>query len=402
MAKYGGSRGHASGLTDEYLTALMRLLEKYLEPDEMKTVRTKARAIAGGLISRPSEKMALVVDELLDRLDSQLPDSAIKLMRYEAMRLVARNVVKEQIVHDAYVADSGKTSAECNIEEVANDGMWSVFKAVDVWGSRYYYTDGMHVSKLAFVMNIATTFPDDAFGELLKKDSIPSVEEWILAKFESGDLLKAFETELPDAAFAHIGKGPVRRFAHHGIDVKDGAEKETVDLYAVRTGLGNLEEFLAGAELAAAKKHLEKHLADCATKPHAKADFKMLKGGLTEKRVVTGIVLEPEKVMALAADGYVDVIGEDEIEKCAWEFLANIRVVKTHHLFEQPDIEVVESYIAPVTFKVGKETVIKGSWVVSVRVNNDELWKAVKSGEFDGFSIGGVTDRIVEFYTEAA
>lgn len=398
MARYSGLRGR-SGLTDEYLTAIMRLLSKYLEPDELKAVRVKARAIAGGLISRPSEKVALVIDELLDRLDPQLPSSTIKLMRYEAMRLVAGNVVKEQVVHAAYIADVEKLDAECNIEEIACDGVWSVYKAVDAWGARYYFTDGMHVSKLALVMDCVASFPLDAFGELFLDEKAATAEAAILEKFEAGQLLEAFKSELPDEAFAHVDRAS-RQFAHHGIDVKDGAEKETVDLHAVRAALTELSDSKFVDTDGAAKKHLEKHLADLSSKPHVKAKFGIITKGKTEKRVVTGIVLEPEKVMALAADGYVDVIGEEEIEKCAWEFLAHIRMVKTHHLFEQPAIEIVESYIAPISFKIGKEKILKGSWIVSVRVNDDKLWEAVKSGEFDGFSIGGITDRIVEFYAD--
>ena len=44
----------------------------------------------------------------------------------------------------------------------------------------------------------------------------------------------------------------------------------------------------------------------------------------------------------------------------------------------------------PATFKMRGKTVVKGTWIMTVKVTDDELWAMCKSGDITGFSIGGV------------
>lgn len=108
-----------------------------------------------------------------------------------------------------------------------------------------------------------------------------------------------------------------------------------------------------------------------------------------EKRLVYGIVLQPEVV-----DAQDDVISELEIETAAHAWLAGYNreneLGLMHKVFGDLGIELVQSYIAPVAFELGGKHVRKGTWIIVVRVVDDELWKLVKSGELTGFSIGGV------------
>jgi hypothetical protein len=107
-----------------------------------------------------------------------------------------------------------------------------------------------------------------------------------------------------------------------------------------------------------------------------------------KRRIVTGVVLEPEVV-----DLQEDITSADEIELAAHEFLASYnsgtQIGDMHEEFDRT-IELVESYIAPVDFTIDGEIVRKGSWVISVRVVDDDAWERVESGELTGFSIGGV------------
>jgi hypothetical protein len=45
----------------------------------------------------------------------------------------------------------------------------------------------------------------------------------------------------------------------------------------------------------------------------------------------------------------------------------------------------------------GFEKVPNGSWWGSMRVENDEIWKQVKSGEFKGFSVEGMFGQDKDF-----
>ncbi len=109
----------------------------------------------------------------------------------------------------------------------------------------------------------------------------------------------------------------------------------------------------------------------------------------TEKRLVTGIVLEPDVV-----DAQGDFIGEEAIEKAAHEFLKEYNKTTgmglMHKVFGDIGIELVESSIAPLAYTLGSKPVKKGSWVVTVHVSDDKRWKEVKDGKLTGFSVGGV------------
>lgn len=111
-----------------------------------------------------------------------------------------------------------------------------------------------------------------------------------------------------------------------------------------------------------------------------------------EKRLVTGIALEPNVV-----DAQGDTISEDAIEKAAHDFLRDYNkgteLGIMHRIFGDIGIELVESYVTPTAFTIGstkKKNVKKGSWVVTVHVTSDKRWKQVKDGQLTGFSVGGM------------
>ena len=61
------------------------------------------------------------------------------------------------------------------------------------------------------------------------------------------------------------------------------------------------------------------------------------------------------------------------------------------HDFEAlKNADVVESWVAKADFKIGEETVKKGTWLMTVEVTDDDIWDAVQKGEITGFSMGGV------------
>lgn len=106
-----------------------------------------------------------------------------------------------------------------------------------------------------------------------------------------------------------------------------------------------------------------------------------------ERQIVTAPVLIPDK-----ADRHGDVIPKDNIEEVAHEFLADYQNVDLMHTLENVGV-AVESYVAPhkMEFDLNGQTkeVPEGSWILSVKVTNQDVWRAVKSGELTGFSIYG-------------
>jgi len=87
-------------------------------------------------------------------------------------------------------------------------------------------------------------------------------------------------------------------------------------------------------------------------------------------------------------DAQEDIMIPADIEKTAHDYLAKRRVVGFRHS-EKAEAVVVESYIAPVDFILDGEQVKKGSWLLGIIIEDDELWRMVKEGEINGFSVGG-------------
>ena len=106
-----------------------------------------------------------------------------------------------------------------------------------------------------------------------------------------------------------------------------------------------------------------------------------------EARIVYGVVLEPDTV-----DLQGDVLTLDTIENAAHKYLITHRTVGDSHS-RAAGAEVVESYLAPADLELGGQIISRGTWIMGVHVTDDDLWQAVKSGDYTGFSIGGVGER---------
>ena len=138
----------------------------------------------------------------------------------------------------------------------------------------------------------------------------------------------------------------------------------------------------------AKKKGMDEHRSDTAKKEFViEIPFKKMD---VEKRLVTGVVMEPGGI-----DLQGDFTDENEIETAAHSFMQKSRVVGKGHE-SKAKAEVVESYIASGEMDLGGQRVRKGSWVMTVKVHDEELWKEIRGGAFTGFSIGGRSMKIAD------
>lgn len=145
---------------------------------------------------------------------------------------------------------------------------------------------------------------------------------------------------------------------------------------------------------------------------------KDMQGDSKEERYVFGVVLEPTD----GSDGYSekpdadnDVYSAEEVRKAAHWYMENGRQFGIVHgseyggiIFpeETEKIVLLENYITPQEIEAGffgenSPMVRKGTWLMGLRINDNSIWNAIKSGEFNGFSIGGVAREFpVEEATE--
>jgi hypothetical protein len=68
------------------------------------------------------------------------------------------------------------------------------------------------------------------------------------------------------------------------------------------------------------------------------------------------------------------------------------------------DVYVIESWIKEdqndKSNKYGFENLPVGTWFVSMKVNNPEIWSKVKDGQLNGFSVSGFFNEVAQFSRE--
>ena len=103
---------------------------------------------------------------------------------------------------------------------------------------------------------------------------------------------------------------------------------------------------------------------------------------------VTGVVYEP---MTEDTDG--NYMTEEGIVKAAYWYAKNGNQVDIQHTFEPVDsCCVVESWVAKADFTIDGEKIRKGTWLMTVEVNDDDIWQSIEKGDITGFSMGGIGD----------
>ncbi|WP_122090351.1 XkdF-like putative serine protease domain-containing protein [Halalkalicoccus subterraneus] len=118
---------------------------------------------------------------------------------------------------------------------------------------------------------------------------------------------------------------------------------------------------------------------------------KQLTGSIVAKdedeRFLLGPVLIPDK-----PDREGDVVSRENIREVAHKFTEEYQNLDLMHTFESV-AKLSESFIARKDLDFGETTVPAGSWMLGVKVEDDEVWSQVKSGELSGFSIYGQGER---------
>jgi hypothetical protein len=117
-----------------------------------------------------------------------------------------------------------------------------------------------------------------------------------------------------------------------------------------------------------------------------------------EKRILMGAALIPNKQIyrknEKTKDEYYIYFSEATIRKASELFLMNANQNNStlEHSTKLKGMSVVESWIVESENDKSKNygfNFPKGTWVISMKVNNDEIWNKVKLGEVKGFSIEG-------------
>jgi len=112
-----------------------------------------------------------------------------------------------------------------------------------------------------------------------------------------------------------------------------------------------------------------------------------------EERYVLGIVLEPLKELG-KVDSQDDLYSAEEVRQACYKWMEDYQDIGRQHTdIVTGKVKVLENWITREDSTIGGQPVAKGTWLVGVRVLDDEMWGAVKKGDITGFSIGGWANR---------
>lgn len=104
-----------------------------------------------------------------------------------------------------------------------------------------------------------------------------------------------------------------------------------------------------------------------------------------EKRLVTGVVIEPE-----VEDTYGDVISAEEIEKAMIHFMEKGPEIRVEHDPDfKPKVAIIENWIEREGGMIGDQFIKAGTWLMTTKIFDDEVWQMVRDGKLNGYSFRG-------------
>jgi len=116
-----------------------------------------------------------------------------------------------------------------------------------------------------------------------------------------------------------------------------------------------------------------------------------------EKKIVSGMAMVADyPIYRKDEDGreYYVVFDSDSIRKIAYKFMKEGKTNATNldHETEVDGVFMFESFLIDEIKPTPKgfDKAPNGSWFVSYKVDNDDVWAQVKDGTFKGFSVEGV------------
>lgn len=103
-----------------------------------------------------------------------------------------------------------------------------------------------------------------------------------------------------------------------------------------------------------------------------------------DEHLVSGIVYEPD-----VPDLQGDVMNEEEIQKAAYLFMEKSQAFDVSHKGSKINVKILENYLAPQDIVIEGRAITKGTWLLTLRILNKEVWEKIKDGDLQGYSMAG-------------
>ncbi len=127
-----------------------------------------------------------------------------------------------------------------------------------------------------------------------------------------------------------------------------------------------------------------------------KVEFKTID---SDKRIIVGLALIPDKLIYRRKGEYEYNImfSKETVRKASELYLKRLKsnnATLEHDNMMTDGVSVIESWIVEDPEK-DKSSIyglnaVEGAWVVTMKIDNDEVWQSVKDGKYLGLSIEGI------------
>lgn len=111
---------------------------------------------------------------------------------------------------------------------------------------------------------------------------------------------------------------------------------------------------------------------------------KLIKQMNQELMQVTYVAMKP------GVDLHSDLVELDEIRKAKESFNESLMQANLFHVAMTDSFKIIESYLAPTDLVLNGYAVVKGTWLVTLQVYDEEIWQMIKDDLITGVSIGAV------------
>ena len=168
-------------------------------------------------------------------------------------------------------------------------------------------------------------------------------------------------------------------------DITSSADKKTQLLTTLTSAFDAVKEFISADESKKVTNTIVEKNND--SDPNLQFHVPIIKK--TAQRIVFGVVLVPDEF-----DGQQHIYSEEDVEKAAHYWMKEFQQMGEMHnkMLKDGQVTLLESYVAPVEFSIDSETVKKGTWLLKLYIDDDDIWKKIEDGEYNGFSIQGLAD----------
>lgn len=108
----------------------------------------------------------------------------------------------------------------------------------------------------------------------------------------------------------------------------------------------------------------------------------------SSKQIIKGVVYKPDE-----KDSQGDWMSKEDIETMAYLFMkrSSMNSIDTSHTYDYIPAYVCESYLAREEDPDGYP---EGSWIVCIKIEDDEIWSGIEKGDFAGLSMAGIAQKV--------